>query len=182
MGLFIVRKVFSIKHIRIFLGYKRSAYGSYFCEAKEYSAYEPTTSHFFLENKSMIRPAQQFEQSPTDAIRPYGEFFKRLADNTRLRILMLLTEDGEMHVQALSDTLKLSQPLVSHHLALLREVGIIEMRRAGKNNFYRLVEGRIDEMFDRFLYALSSLSQPECITCETLTPPPVNDFVVSASA
>ena len=132
----------------------------------------------------MIRPAEQFEQSPIDQVQQYGDFFKRLADNTRLRILLLLEEEGELHVQALSNTLGLSQPLVSHHLALLRDVGIIEMRRAGKNNFYHIVEGRIEEMFDRFLYVLSSQSQPESITTasETLPPAQVNEFVVSASA
>ncbi len=134
----------------------------------------------------MIRPAEQFEQSPTDQVQRYGEFFKRLADNTRLRILLLLVEEGELHVQALSNTLGLSQPLVSHHLGLLREVGIIAMRRAGKNNFYSIVEGRIEEMFDRFSDVVSPVPQPqpESLTTVAETPPPadVNQLVISASA
>lgn len=66
--------------------------------------------------------------------------FKLLSDPTRLRILLLLAQEGEMHVTALCDKLGQSQPAVSHHLALLRGPGpgpgLIEARRDGKHNFY----------------------------------------------
>jgi ArsR family transcriptional regulator len=44
--------------------------------------------------------------------------------------------------------LKQSQPAVSHHLALLRLAGLIEMRRDGKHNFYRLIPARFEEVAD----------------------------------
>ena len=56
------------------------------------------------------------------------QVFKLLADETRLKILMYLLREGEMHVSALCDKLGQSQPAVSHHLALLRVAGIIEPR------------------------------------------------------
>lgn len=62
--------------------------------------------------------------------------FKLLSDETRLRVLMYLMREGELHVTALCERLNQSQPAVSHHLALLRVAGLIEARRDGKHNFY----------------------------------------------
>lgn len=64
--------------------------------------------------------------------------FKLLADETRLRILVRLMQSGEQHVRSLCDYLDQGQPAVSHHLALLRQAGLIACRRSGKHNFYRL--------------------------------------------
>jgi len=64
------------------------------------------------------------------------QIFKLLSDETRLRILMYLAREGELHVTALCDKLDQSQPAVSHHLALLRVAGLIEPRRDGKHNYY----------------------------------------------
>lgn len=64
------------------------------------------------------------------------QMFKLLSDETRLRILMYLAREGELHVTALCEKLDQSQPAVSHHLALLRVAGLIEARRDGKHNFY----------------------------------------------
>jgi ArsR family transcriptional regulator len=64
------------------------------------------------------------------------QVFKLLSDETRLRVLLYLVREGELHVTALCDKLGQSQPAVSHHLALLRVAGLIEGRRDGKHNFY----------------------------------------------
>ena len=77
-----------------------------------------------------------------------GKIFKLLADETRLRILFELTHTTELHVRAFCDLLGQSQPAVSHHLALLLEDGLIERRREGKHNFYRLVPRRMENLFE----------------------------------
>jgi ArsR family transcriptional regulator, arsenate/arsenite/antimonite-responsive transcriptional repressor len=64
--------------------------------------------------------------------------FKLLADETRLRIVHYLMQNNEIHVRAFCELLSQSQPAVSHHLALLREAGLIDLRREGKHNFYHL--------------------------------------------
>jgi DNA-binding transcriptional ArsR family regulator len=56
---------------------------------------------------------------------------KALANPTRLRMLEVLAE-GEASVKALSAQLRLSQPRVSWHLALLRRGGVIRRRREGR--------------------------------------------------
>ena len=76
------------------------------------------------------------------------QMFRLLADETRLKILWLLVENEEYHVRALCETLGQSQPAVSHHLALLRTAGLIDCRRQGKHNFYRLAPGKFEEVLD----------------------------------
>jgi ArsR family transcriptional regulator, arsenate/arsenite/antimonite-responsive transcriptional repressor len=62
--------------------------------------------------------------------------FKTLADPTRLRLLNLLA-CGETCVCELTDTLRVVQPKVSRHLALLKRAGLAEAHRDGKWMHYR---------------------------------------------
>jgi biotin operon repressor len=64
-------------------------------------------------------------------------YHKALADPTRLRLLLLLSQ-GEMHGQALAEKLNLSQPTVTHHAAKLREVALIMERRDKNTVFFKL--------------------------------------------
>jgi DNA-binding transcriptional ArsR family regulator len=68
-----------------------------------------------------------------------ANLLKQVSDPTRLQVVTLLSE-REHHVGGLCDQFIMSQPAVSHHLALLRHGGIVERRRQGKNNFYTLTD------------------------------------------
>jgi len=68
-----------------------------------------------------------------------ANLLKQVSDPTRLQVITLLSE-REHHVGGLCDQFNMSQPAVSHHLALLRHGGIVERRRQGKNNFYTLTD------------------------------------------
>lgn len=63
--------------------------------------------------------------------------FTALGDKTRLRLLNLM-RDREICVSSLTGTLGHSQPLISRHLAYLRNSGIVEARRDGKWMHYRI--------------------------------------------
>jgi ArsR family transcriptional regulator len=76
------------------------------------------------------------------------QLFKLLADETRIRILNYLMQRDELNVRTLCKLLGQSQPAVSHHLALLRVAGLIECRREGKHNFYRIVPKRAKQYLD----------------------------------
>ena len=65
-------------------------------------------------------------------------FYKSLADDTRLKCLMLISEEGELCVCELMEALSLSQPKISRHLAQLREAHFLTARRQGKWVFYRI--------------------------------------------
>jgi len=64
--------------------------------------------------------------------------FNILSDQTRLRALMLLQSEAELCVCELTFALKESQPKISRHLALMRDAGIVESRRAGIWMHYRI--------------------------------------------
>ena len=70
------------------------------------------------------------EQASVIPLAPH-EFFHALSDLTRLRCLALLHEHGEVCVCELTRTLGVSQPKISRHLALLRDLGLVQARRAG---------------------------------------------------
>lgn len=85
---------------------------------------------------------------PDPLVKDLVKVFKLLSDETRLRILLYLTRNEELHVRALCEILGQSQPAVSHHLALLRVAELIESRREGKHNFYRILPQRFEELLD----------------------------------
>lgn len=78
-------------------------------------------------------------------------WFRLFSDETRVRIVHYLTQCEELNVRTLCELLNQSQPAVSHHLAMLKEEGLVEIRRDGKHNYYRLVpkefEGIAGQLF-----------------------------------
>ena len=66
------------------------------------------------------------------------QLFKNLSDETRLGIVLLLKEMGELCVCDLCAALDQSQPKISRHLAMLRESGLLLDRKQGKWVHYRL--------------------------------------------
>ena len=69
------------------------------------------------------------------------DLFKALADSTRLRILGLLLA-GEVCVCHIHESLRITQPKASRHLAYLRRSGLVETRRQGLWIYYRLSDSR----------------------------------------
>jgi ArsR family transcriptional regulator len=67
-----------------------------------------------------------------------SDLFGAFANPIRLRILNLLHEQKEICVCDLCEVLGVAQPKVSRHLALLRDTGLVEVRRDGKWKFYSL--------------------------------------------
>ena len=63
--------------------------------------------------------------------------FYALADPSRRAIFTALTK-GEAAVKDLTARFDISQPAVSQHLALLKEAGLVNARREGRNVYYRV--------------------------------------------
>ena len=85
---------------------------------------------------------------PVETGHTLAGLFKLLADETRLRIIYFLLQKDEINVRTFCGLLGQSQPAVSHHLAMLKEAGILEARRDGKHNFYRLMPKRAQQLVD----------------------------------
>jgi ArsR family transcriptional regulator, arsenate/arsenite/antimonite-responsive transcriptional repressor len=68
-----------------------------------------------------------------------SEVLKALADPTRLQIALCLRDAKEpVCICDFTATFDLTQPTVSHHMAKLREAGLVEVTKSGIWSFYRL--------------------------------------------
>ncbi|WAL41672.1 metalloregulator ArsR/SmtB family transcription factor [Brevibacterium sp. BRM-1] len=71
-----------------------------------------------------------------------AEVFKALATPSRLRILLVLCQ-GESSVSNIVDETRLSQPLVSQHLKLLRGLHLVDVERSGREAIYALKDSHV---------------------------------------
>ena len=86
--------------------------------------------------------------------------FNAVAEPRRREILDLLAE-GERPVNHLAAALGLTQPQVSKHLRVLREVGLVEVRDVGRHRLYRLDPEplkAIQEWLSQYDFLLDALS------------------------
>jgi ArsR family transcriptional regulator len=77
-------------------------------------------------------------------------FFKAFCNSTRAQIIEFLL-GGERCVCEMTGPLDVSQPLVSHHLALLRDAGLVSMRSEGARTYYSIEWERFDGDLAAFL-------------------------------
>ena len=92
--------------------------------------------------------------------------FKCLAEETRLRITLLLASEGELCVCELMAALEESQPKVSRHLALLRTQGVLADRRQGQWVYYRLnpaLSNWVIHMLEQVLNSDSAWLEPNLV-------------------
>src|SRR5215213_2949981 len=75
-----------------------------------------------------------------------GKYFRALGDPTRVRILELLGDHGELSVSQMVARLGQSQPKVSNHLACLRWCGFVDTRREHPTVFYRVADERVSQL------------------------------------
>lgn len=78
------------------------------------------------------------------------EFAKLLADETRQRIMAACCCRW-CSVGELVDEIGVSQPTVSHHLGLLRQAGLVNLRRQGRQSFYSLNQSAVVECCGRLV-------------------------------
>jgi DNA-binding transcriptional ArsR family regulator len=75
-----------------------------------------------------------------------AKYFRALGDETRVRVLRLLDERGEVGVGSLVEELGVAQPKVSNHLACLRWCGFVISRRDGRRILYSIADDRVREL------------------------------------
>lgn len=74
---------------------------------------------------------------------PSVDFAKAFADETRQRIMLLLCCEWVCVSDIVAQLQEVSQPTVSHHLAILREADLVHVRREGKQIFYSLNQDQV---------------------------------------
>lgn len=81
-----------------------------------------------------------------EALAELRELFAALSDATRLRIVAALVE-RELCVCDLAAATGTSESAVSHHLRLMRQLGLVRSRREGRLVYYTLDDGHVSELF-----------------------------------
>jgi ArsR family transcriptional regulator len=104
-------------------------------------------------------------------------FAKAMADDTRQRVMSLLCCRWLCVGDIVEAMAGITQPTVSHHLAILREAGLVHVRREGKQIFYTLDQdrvavccGRIMRVFAPERVDASALVDPATIAVVNSTP------------
>ena len=97
------------------------------------------------------RPSAGAAHSPPapDAIDAFVPFFKAFCNGTRAGLVEQLLS-GERCVCELTADGEASQPLVSHHLAILRETGFVRTRSEGTRIYYSIDWERFDAVLGAF--------------------------------
>jgi DNA-binding transcriptional ArsR family regulator len=90
-------------------------------------------------------------------------FAKALADETRQKIMHLVCCQW-LSVNEIVEKLNVTQPTVSHHLAILREANLVSVREEGKQTFYILNQERIVVCCGQIILKFA----PETETAETV--------------
>ena len=85
----------------------------------------------------------------------HAAFFKMLSARSRVRILQVLAERGEISVDELSSQLSVTSTTVSRHLQLLRMQGLVTVRQEAQNRFYSLNKEKIAQQIASFLSDLT---------------------------
>ncbi|MCJ8294980.1 MAG: metalloregulator ArsR/SmtB family transcription factor [Colwellia sp.] len=67
-------------------------------------------------------------------------FFKVMADDTRLKIILMLMCESELCVCELTHALELSQPKISRHIALLKKQQLLSERKSGRWVYYSMAK------------------------------------------
>src|SRR5262245_46515899 len=70
--------------------------------------------------------------------RTLAKVFVALGDEHRQRILLTFEKDERLTVRQIAEVATLSRPAVSHHLKILRDAGVLEAERAGREVYLRV--------------------------------------------
>ena len=90
------------------------------------------------------------DHTEAGSIVDFVPFFKAFCNSTRAQIIEFLL-GGERCVCEMTGPLDVSQPLVSHHLAFLRDAGLVRMRDEGARTYYSIDWERFDGDLRGFL-------------------------------
>ncbi|MGB7999729.1 MAG: metalloregulator ArsR/SmtB family transcription factor [Anaerobacillus sp.] len=77
-------------------------------------------------------------QEAIQLFRKSTPIFQALGDPYRQDIIMLLSEHDSLSVNEITEQSILSRPAISHHLKILREVGLVSVEQKGTTRFYSL--------------------------------------------
>lgn len=103
------------------------------------------------------------------SIEAIASFFSALSDRTRIEIINFIMEKGEASVREISENTGKSQSLISHHLACLRNCGVLKIEKRGKYSIYSINGDRVKEIVKLSLEHIRDNSSA-ILACNVVSP------------
>lgn len=92
--------------------------------------------------------------------------FRALGDVTRLRILRLLLNEGELHQMEIVRRLEATQARISEHMTCLTWCGFVSTRTEGRRTVYRVADPRVPKLVE-MAQSLLEDNQAQIASCRT---------------
>ena len=86
-----------------------------------------------------------------NALESATEVLRAIAHPLRLLIIDMLHRDKEMSVTMIFEALQVEQAIASHHLRILKDKGVVGVRRDGKNSYYYLTQEGFYRIYETLL-------------------------------
>lgn len=83
---------------------------------------------------------------PLPPLAPLPDVFKALSDDMRWTIVLEMLGVEELACTTIEHMLPVSKPTISYHIKVLYHAGLIEIRKQGRNYFYRLRRDMLDDV------------------------------------
>jgi ArsR family transcriptional regulator, arsenate/arsenite/antimonite-responsive transcriptional repressor len=80
-----------------------------------------------------------------------SKVFAALGDEQRQRILLTFERGERLNVTQLAEASTLARPTISHHLKVLREAGVLNSRKEGKEVYYWIAKTDLQEVLSQVL-------------------------------
>ena len=89
-----------------------------------------------------------------------ADIFRQLGDHSRIRIFWLLCHCEECVVN-IADMVEMSSPAVSHHLRVLKDSGLLDSRRDGREVYYRAADGPQSRLLHEMIEQVMDVACPQ---------------------
>ncbi len=101
-----------------------------------------------MANRDQIQESKSIEDAKLDAerINQIAYILKGIGHSVRLQIISQLKDGAECSVGEIQQNLEVEQTVLSHHLAKMRDLGLLTNRREGKSIYYRLKDQQIAQI------------------------------------
>ena len=102
-----------------------------------------------------MKPEKEIKKL-SEEIKDSQKILIALGDEMRQHLILVMMQSGDcngLRVNDIAENTRLSRPAVSHHLQILKDAGIVKMRREGTRNYYYFDADM--EAFDRLISMLN---------------------------
>ncbi len=113
----------------------------------------------------MIISAPTYDATPADRLGASGlaEVFAAAGDPTRVEMLRILAASEEVACTTFERLFPISKSTISYHVKVLRQAGLIQVRKEGTFYHYTLRRGEIEQRLPGFVGLIAALGRPESL-------------------